>query len=802
MRSWTRKAVAWVTGCIIILSLGLWRSDYQVMAVGMAMTLFLLVAYARRTPTVMVRRKPSHLRVLEGDHHEMGFNVGARDGWADVVELHDTIPGYMDLAEGSNHLVLPLYKGEMRRASYSLVCPLRGAYRLGPLEVRTSDAMDCFEQQDMIPGTHELDVVPLYVELRNLDLQSRALKYNMGPVTINELGRSTDFYSIREYVRGDPYRKINWKASAKRRQLMINEDEKETLSDIAIFVDSRTVAALGTPLDNFHESALRSTLGLSRTLVASKNRVMVTTYNDSVNIVPPGLGNAHNRVVQAMIIETVARGNLTFDWAAGYARPFLKPRSDIVVFSPLVSDMTFYPAILGMIRSGLRVVIVTAALEEYEERATGQQRSRALLMGMQRTTNIAELEAAGVQVIEVDPDEPQLSMLVRVSAALGGERLDVAALEGEEAEDLPEFQDIPKVPGRRHISQELQEEVLGVRTGMPWLMALQAMALAALVVTCIMAWYLAEDVWDAINTDIWGPMMDTPTYLLLVSTGMIMGWALAMLLGFIKHRRERQPRSNLVYLAYAAIFLLIVWHAGSVLLNLDRGGSPQVLIWDMVLLPPMLGSLAVFRRSISYAAFAVAILLVFGLVDANLMDDVTRCMVMGLAVAAFLELTWAHVRFDRIYELGGLGLPKNRGRPRALFDATMVRYMVVFTSVLMVSGILLVVISILPSWFASDPTPGVPSPIDADTVMAPFYLLLWLVVLTVAGRWAVIAFMGSRKGHRTIDWVREHMLIPRRLRRRPSRKGPSEEDVREPDDGTTVVWEEETPPPEVPVPHG
>ena len=801
MRSWTRKAISWVMGCIIILILGLWRGDYQVIAIGMAMTLFLLVTYARRTPTVMVRRKPSHLRVLEGDRHEMGFNVGAHDGWADVVELHDTIPGYMDLAEGSNHLVTPLYKGELRRISYTLICPLRGAYRLGPMEVRTSDATDCFEQQDMIPGTHELDVVPLYVELRNLDLQSRALKYNMGPVTINEVGRSTDFYSIREYVRGDPYRKINWKASAKRRQLMINEDEKETLSDIAIFVDSRTVAALGTPLENFHESALRSTLGLTRTFVASKNRVMVTTYNDSVNIVPPGLGNAHNRVVQAMIVETVAQGNLTFDWAAGYARPFLKPRSDIVVFSPLVSDMTFYPSILGMIRTGHRVVVVTAALEDYEERATGEKRSRALLMGMQRTTNMAELEAAGVVVIEVDPDEPQLSILVRVSAALGGERLDVAALEGEEAEDLPELEEDRKVPAQRSLSQQVQEEVLGLRTGMPWLMTVQAMALAALIVTCIMAWYLADDVWDVINTDIWGPMMDTSTYLLLVSTGIIMGWALSMLLGFLKSRRESQPNSNLVYLAYGAIVLLIIWHVGSILISMDRGGSPQVLVWDLVLLPPMLGALAVFRRSIGTATIAVAILLAFGLVDANLMDEVTRCMVMGLAAAAFLELTWAHIRFDRIYELGGLGLPRNQGRPRAMFDATMVRYMVVFTAVLTVSAILMVVISILPSWFASDPTPGVPSPIDADTVMAPFYLLLWLVVFTVAGRWAVIAFMGSRQGHRTIEWVREHMLLPRRLRRRPSRKDPSEETVREPDLGADIVWEEETPPPEIPVPH-
>nr|NIP35654.1 DUF58 domain-containing protein [Thermoplasmata archaeon]NIS11644.1 DUF58 domain-containing protein [Thermoplasmata archaeon]NIS20660.1 DUF58 domain-containing protein [Thermoplasmata archaeon]NIT76696.1 DUF58 domain-containing protein [Thermoplasmata archaeon]NIU49730.1 DUF58 domain-containing protein [Thermoplasmata archaeon] len=252
---------------------------------------------------------------------------------------------------------MPLYKGEVRGTGYDLLCPLRGAYRVGPLDVRTVDAMGFFDQERTIDNIHELDVVPLYVELRSLDLQSRALKYNMGPVTINELGRSTDFYSIREYVKGDPYKKINWKASAKRRKLMINEDEKETLSDCAIFVDSRALASTGTPLENFHEQSLRATLGLCRTLVAAKNRVMVVTYNDAVNIVPPGLGNSHNRSVQAMLIETVAKGTLTFDWAASYARPYIMPRSDVVVFSPLLSDMTFYPTILNLIRTGHTVVV-------------------------------------------------------------------------------------------------------------------------------------------------------------------------------------------------------------------------------------------------------------------------------------------------------------------------------------------------------------------------------------------------------------------------------------------------------------
>lgn len=794
MRRWTRKGVAWATAGISILLLGLWRLDFQVVAVGIVATMFLLVAYARRTPLTEVRRRPSHLRVLEGDEYDMGFKVGVRGGWADCVELHDQVPGYMDLSAGSNHSVMPLYKGEVRRTGYELICPLRGAYRVGPVDVRTSDAMGFYDQERTVQDVHELDVVPLYVELRTLDLQSRALKYNMGPVTINELGRSTDFYSIREYVKGDPYRKINWKASAKRRKLMINEDEKETLSDCAIFVDSRALASTGTPLENFHEQSLRATLGLTRTLVSSKNRVMVVTYNDAVNIVPPGLGNAHNRVVQAMLVETVSKGTLTYDWAAGYARPFIKPRSDVVVFSPLLSDMTFYPTILGLIRMGHKVVVVTAALEDFEERASGVKGSRSMLMALQRTTNIAELEGAGIPVIDVEPDEPQLSLLVRIGAALGGERLDVSALEGEAAEALPELEeeDVHLPLLGRSVSRQFQDEVLGVRMGMPRLMALQAMAVVAMMGACVMSWFLNANWWEMINSGTWGTLMDTSTFMLLTVTGLTLGWALSMVLGFLKYWREKEPSSNLVYLAYAALLMIVLWHIGSAIWNLSRGAGPLVLVWDLVLLPPLLGALAVFRRTFAVSLFSMGIIVIVTLIEPNPMDDAWKALLLALAAVSFVELTWAIERYDRLFVLGGPSM--QRGRGLKLYRDTVNRYMMVFAVVLAISAMMTMVITYLPALYAADPGQGMPSPIEPDSMFAPVHLLFWLVVAAVVGRWAAITYLDSETGSRTVEWLRERMVMPG-SRRKGDKGSPGDAP------GEEGEWDEEAPLPDVPTPH-
>ena len=490
-----------------------------------------------------------------------------------------------------------------------------------------------------------------------------------------------------------------------------------------------------------------------------------------------------------MLIETVAKGTLTFDWAASYARPYIIPRSDVVVFSPLLSDMTFYPTILNLIRTGHTVVVVTAALEEYEERASGAKGSRSMLMALQRTTNIAELEGAGIPVIDVEPDEPQLSLLVRIGAALGGERLDVSALEGEAAEELPEMEEEVHLPLLgRSVTRQFQDEVLGIRLGMPRMMLLQLMAVVALMGACVMSWYMNSTWWEIINEGNWGTLMDTSTFMLLTVTGLTMGWALSMVLGFLKNWREKEPSSNLVYLAYAMLLLIVLWHMGSLMWNMSQGSGPLILVWDLVLVPPLLGALAVFRRTFALGLFSMGIIIIVTLVEPNPMDEAWKSLLMALAVVAFVELTWAIDRFDSLFTLGGTAL--ERGRGLELFRDTIDRYLMVFGVVMAVAAMMTMLLTYVPALYYIDTSPGIPLPIEPESMFAPVHLLFWLVVAAVVGRWAVLTFLDSTFGYETVLWLRERIVLP----------GSRKEGGGEPP-GDGGDWDEEAPLPDVPTPH-
>ena len=792
MRRFTAKAALWGGMATVAIAMGLLIWDATVVALGMVAAVFLLVAYLRRTPSVEVARSPSRLRVLEGDAFEMGLRVGSRGAWADVVEVFDQLPGYMRLRHGSNHQVLPLYKGEARDVRYSLECPLRGAYRIGPVHVRATDAPELFEGELLLQDVHQLDVYPVWVELRQLDLVSRALKYNMGPVTVNEPGRSTDFYSVRDYIKGDPYRKINWKKSVRfpkrlrHRKLMVNEDEKETLSDCAIFVDSRSLAASGTPLANFHETAVRTTMGLARTLVLNHNRVMVVTYNDAVNIVPPGISRGHIGIIQAMLVETVARGAVTFDWAVGYARPFLKPRSDIVVLSPMVSDMSFYPAILGLIRSGHRVVVVTSALEDYETRALKAPSPRAVMLQLQRSTNVDELASAGLPVIDIGADETLLSIMVRVSAALGGERLDIGALEEEEAplaEGALPFEAAPPPEEGAPLLDDIVREGMGLRVGNRGVMALQLAAIASLVLAWEVSFLVEHDFWRTLCAAEGRPdYLTAGTFLMLSVEGVLLAWVASLLLGMVKVVRGRQARLDLGVLAYVVLAFLGLWYLVAVIFATPNSAADFYrFVRFVVIIVPFLGALSVMRRHWLGALVAVGLLAITLMLEPTPASDAPRAALVAIAAVLAIELAHAVRRFDGIADsLEGRADARGQG----LFGSTLRRYALVVGATAVAAWAGTSALMGLPDWYVGQVGPGYPKALEATTVYMGVYLLGWLVALTLIGRWTALAIANMPQGRAVIEGARRRMVLRRPARPRPHRAG--------------GPWEEEEPQPEAP----
>jgi uncharacterized protein (DUF58 family) len=113
--------------------------------------------------------------------------------------------------------------------SYTLRPTLRGEYHFGELHLFVSTLIGLVERRYTSMKEDQVKVYPSYIQIKNFQIQTIPdVKAQAGGRTTYRRGASSEFDHIKEYNRGDDVRTINWKASARRNQLMVNSymDEK------------------------------------------------------------------------------------------------------------------------------------------------------------------------------------------------------------------------------------------------------------------------------------------------------------------------------------------------------------------------------------------------------------------------------------------------------------------------------------------------------------------------------------------------------------------------------------------------
>ncbi|GIS44009.1 MAG: hypothetical protein Ct9H90mP16_10790 [Candidatus Poseidoniales archaeon] len=91
----------------------------------------------------------------------------------------------------------------------------------------------------------------------------------------------SEFYSLREYVPGDPFKIINWKAFARTGVMMVNEKCRDAVTDVFILLDSRDISRIGTVLKNPLEMGTVAAASLASYFIKRRDSVALAVYDDT-----------------------------------------------------------------------------------------------------------------------------------------------------------------------------------------------------------------------------------------------------------------------------------------------------------------------------------------------------------------------------------------------------------------------------------------------------------------------------------------------------------------------------------------
>ena len=206
------------------------------------MLAWLLTAFSLRG--LKIERKARSLRAAVGDifeeHYEVVNSSRIPKLWLEISN-NTTIPN----ATGSR--VLTLLRGRQKR-SYTARTWLtgRGGFLLGPTTITSGDPFGIFRTSKSFPAASSLIVIPMLVNVTEflsppgLLPGGKAIRRKSQDITPHAAG-------VREYVPGDPVKRIHWPTSIRRDQLMVKEFEQDPQAEVWLFLDTHKSVHFSKP---------------------------------------------------------------------------------------------------------------------------------------------------------------------------------------------------------------------------------------------------------------------------------------------------------------------------------------------------------------------------------------------------------------------------------------------------------------------------------------------------------------------------------------------------------------------------
>lgn len=193
---------------------------------------------------------------------------------------------------------------------YHLKPTERGAYVFGSLNIYASSVLNIVAKRYTFNNKAMVPTYPSFKQLKKfelLNINKNSLEYGLKKV--RRLGHSMEFEQIKDYVTGDDLRTINWKATAKRNQLMVNQFQDEKSQPVYSIIDKGRIMKMPFNGLSLLDYAINATLVISNVVLKKHDKAGMLSFSKRIdNIV---VAQRRNSQMQ-LILESLYNVNTDF----------------------------------------------------------------------------------------------------------------------------------------------------------------------------------------------------------------------------------------------------------------------------------------------------------------------------------------------------------------------------------------------------------------------------------------------------------------------------------------------------------
>jgi len=175
---------------------------------------------------------------------------------------------------------------EVYNFEYSLRPVERGKYHFGNLNVFVSSPLKIVAKRFKFHDKSTVAVYPSYIQMKKYEFLAMSNRLReFGLKKIRRIGHTLEFEQIKNYVAGDDVRTINWKATAKRSQLMVNQYQDEKSQPIYSLIDLGRVMKMPFEELKLLDYAINATLAFSNIALRKNDKAGLLTFAKKVDTI-------------------------------------------------------------------------------------------------------------------------------------------------------------------------------------------------------------------------------------------------------------------------------------------------------------------------------------------------------------------------------------------------------------------------------------------------------------------------------------------------------------------------------------
>lgn len=316
-------------------------------------------------------------RFSNGDDNNIRLEVENAYPFAINLAVTDEIPAVF----GRRDILfrLSLRRGQRKDIVYSLRPVKRGEYDFGHIRLFVATGIGLAERRITTGNELTVKVYPSFMMLRQYELLAISNNLTeMGIKKIRRIGHHSEFEQIKEYVKDDDYRTINWKATARRNQLMVNTFRNERSQQVYNIIDKGRIMQSAFRGMTLLDYAINAALVLSFVAVLREDKAGLATFSSDFETFVPA--SKHSAQIN-LILENLYRQQTDFgesDYSSLYVHleKHVSKRSLLVIYTDFENIIGMERQLDYLSRLARRHVVLVVFFENTELREVVENRPR------------------------------------------------------------------------------------------------------------------------------------------------------------------------------------------------------------------------------------------------------------------------------------------------------------------------------------------------------------------------------------------------------------------------------------------